>query len=249
MHHSEAIPWCGLYEPVCVISHWLGASVFAGLAVHLMNQAGPRRGQRVALLILCVTTVQTLAISGVYHLFEPGPLRSFFLQADMAGIFLLIAGSITPTQLIVFHGWWRWTPLAVAWSIALTGAVLKMTILPGKPGMEGTLVFILFGWGAVVMTVKLARERGFAYVRGPILAGLIYTIGATLLLLEKPVIFPGVVGPHEVWHLAVLTALGIHWAFVFRIAREANTRLPRRVERPLLEPEQPGLLAPQLHTA
>lgn len=249
MQHTEAIPWCGLHEPMCVISHWLGASVFAGLAVHLMSHAGPRRSQRIALLVLCITTVQTLAISGVYHLFGPGPLRSFFLQADVAGIFMLIAGSITPAQLIIFQGWWRWTPLVIAWTIAIAGAGLKMTVLPGNPGMEGTLVFIVFGWGAIVMTMKLARERGFAYVRGPILAGLIYTVGATLLILEKPVIVPGVIGPHEVWHLAVLTALGIHWAFVFRIAKEANARLPRRSERPALETDQSGLLSPQFHTA
>lgn len=250
MHHTDPIPWCGLYEPVCVISHWLGASVFAGLALQLLNHSGPRRGQRIALIVLCVTTVQTLCISGIYHLFGPGVWRSFFLQADVAGIFLLIAGSMTPVQLIVFHGWWRWTPLIIAWSIALVGAALKMTILPGQPGTEGTLIFILFGWGAVVMTMKLARERGFAYVRAPVIAGLIYTLGATLLILEMPTLVPGIIGPHEVWHAAVLTALGFHWRFVFRIAKEANAAIPRRTERSLQqESAQPGLLAPQLHTA
>ena len=33
--------------------------------------------------------------------------------------------------------------------------------------------------------------------------------------LGWPVLIPGVVGPHELWHVAVLVALSLHWRFVY----------------------------------
>jgi hypothetical protein len=32
------------------------------------------------------------------------------------------------------------------------------------------------------------------------------------------VLIPGVVGAHELWHVAVLVGLSLHWRFIFRFA-------------------------------
>jgi len=48
-----------------------------------------------------------------------------------------------------------------------------------------------------------------------------YSVGAILLGLQWPTIIPGVVGPHEVWHVAVIAGMSCHWVFVTRQAGEA----------------------------
>jgi hypothetical protein len=35
------------------------------------------------------------------------------------------------------------------------------------------------------------------------------------------ILIPGVIGADEVWHLAVLAGLGLHWRFVFQFAHGA----------------------------
>ena len=35
---------------------------------------------------------------------------------------------------------------------------------------------------------------------------------------DRLILIPGVVGAHEVWHVAVLIGLGLHWKFVFQFA-------------------------------
>jgi hypothetical protein len=48
--------------------------------------------------------------------------------------------------------------------------------------------------------------------------GIAYTLGAIVLMLNWPILIPGVVGAHELWHFAVLVGLGLHWAFIFQFA-------------------------------
>jgi predicted membrane channel-forming protein YqfA (hemolysin III family) len=44
--------------------------------------------------------------------------------------------------------------------------------------------------------------------------GLAYTAGASLEFLGLPVVIYGVIGPHELFHIAVLAGLAWHWQFV-----------------------------------
>jgi channel protein (hemolysin III family) len=53
--------------------------------------------------------------------------------------------------------------------------------------------------------------------------GLAYSVGAILLGLQWPTIIPGVFGPHEVWHIAVIIGLSLHWRFIARLARDVQS--------------------------
>jgi channel protein (hemolysin III family) len=53
-----------------------------------------------------------------------------------------------------------------------------------------------------------------------ILGGVCYSLGAVLMGIGWPTVIPGVLGPHELWHVAVLAALALHWRFLFGVARE-----------------------------
>jgi len=222
MHDIHAIPWCGLREPVAALSHWAGASVFAGLAIPLLSRCGSSWRRKLSVGALIVTTLQTLCVSGCYHRFDHGPWREFFLRADVACIFLLIAGSATPAHAILFRGAWRWAPLAGGWTIAVGGATFHLAVADGLPGRWAIVLFLAFGWTCVATLAKLWQLRGWAFVAIPVASGLAYTVGACLLLFKQPMLIRGLIGPHEVWHLAVLFALSLTWTFVYRIAGEAE---------------------------
>jgi channel protein (hemolysin III family) len=148
----------------------------------------------------------------------PGPSRDLLLRLDVAGIFLVIAGSITPVHVILFDGVERWAPLGVAWLAAIGGMFLRMRYFESLPAGAGTAIFLVFGWCGAVTAFVLWRRYGWKFVRLAIMAGVSYTVGAIVLLLHRPMIIGGVVGPHELWHMAVLAALGMHWRFVFQFA-------------------------------
>ena len=149
---------------------------------------------------------------------RPGPLRQLMVRADVSGVFLLIAGSLTPVHVILFRGAACWGPLALAWTAAVVGIILRMLFFDSVSGEAGIAIFLLFGWGAAITAAVIYQRYGWVFVQSAVGAGLAYTTGAIVLTLHRPTLVAGLVGPHELWHLAVLTGLGLHWRFVFQFA-------------------------------
>jgi channel protein (hemolysin III family) len=205
-------------EPFNTISHIIGALIFAALAVQLIRRGRGDRLRTLSLAVLAYASIQTLLISSAYHSLWPGAYRDFMLRADVVGIFILIAGSITPVHVILFTGVERWAPLALAWTIAFGGAILRIVYFDTLPGIVGVAIFLAFGWATAVTAATLWWRFGWRFVRFAVLSGLAYTVGAIVLVQHGPIVVKGVVGPHELWHLAVLTGLAMQWAFVFQFA-------------------------------
>jgi hemolysin III len=66
--------------------------------------------------------------------------------------------------------------------------------------------------------MTLWRRYGYRFVEPLVWGGVAYTVGAMLILFRWPIFIPGVVGYHELWHLAVLIGISLHWKFVFQFA-------------------------------
>jgi hypothetical protein len=82
----------------------------------------------------------------------------------------------------------------------------------------GTAIFLLLSWGALISCILLWRRYGFSFVKPLLAGGVAYTLGAIILGLNWPTLIPGVVGAHELWHVAVIAGLGLHWRLVFGFA-------------------------------
>jgi channel protein (hemolysin III family) len=160
-----------------------------------------------------------LSLSGTYHLLSPDTTaRSVLRRLDHAAIFTLIAGTFTPVLGILFTGLARWGMLLAIWSLAATGISLKTVFFDAVPQWASVALFIAMGWTGVVPTAVLWRRYGTAFVK-PLVAGAgLYTVGAVLEFLGSPTLLPGIVGPHEVFHLAVLGGMACHWQFVSQFA-------------------------------
>jgi channel protein (hemolysin III family) len=218
------------HDPVSSLSHLLGAAVFAVLGLFLLRRGRGDAGRIAFLGVFAAAGVLLLSISGVYHLLSAGGAgRAVLQRLDHAAIFVLIAGTFTPLYGILFAGPWRWGGLALVWSAAAAGVCLKTVFFADLSEALGVTFYLAFGWFGAFSGLVLWRRYGLDFVKPLIAGGVAYTAGAVLEFLRRPVLLPGVVGPHELFHLFVLAGAFLHWRFVWQFASgEAPPQRGRR---------------------
>ncbi len=207
-------PVLGFCEP---ISSWLhaGGAVVAGLASRSLWRSDATREASWALGLFGAAVLMLLGISGTYHAFELGSApRAVFQRLDHAFIWILIAGTFTPVHVILFRGAWRWGMLALIWTCAITGLVLKTVFFADFGGAFGLALYLALGWMGVVSAVKIWQMYGRRATHLLLGGGLLYSVGGAVSVAEMPVVIPHYVGPHELFHVAVLAALYAHWRFM-----------------------------------
>jgi channel protein (hemolysin III family) len=220
---ARMLPLAGFSDPVSSISHLGGAVVFAFLAAALLRSGSGDRARVISLSVFAVSCVLLLGLSGVYHLLSPDTAgRAVLKRLDHAAIFMLIAGSFTPVHTILFRGVWRWGTLAAIWGAAIAGVVVKTVYFDLMPEWLGLTMYLALGWLGVITAAALARLYGWRRIQLVLWGALAYTAGALAEFLRWPVLLPGIVGPHEIFHLAVLAGIACHWAFILGIASGAQ---------------------------
>jgi channel protein (hemolysin III family) len=98
------------------------------------------------------------------------------------------------------------------------GITLRTIFPDSLPAGLSTVFFLIMGWASAFSVIVVWRRHGPALIWPLFWGGMAYTVGAVLLELHWPVIVPGIIGPHELWHIAVLVGLGLRWRFAFQIA-------------------------------
>lgn len=216
---SNSIP--GFAQPVSSLTHLVGAGVFAGLSLLLLRRGCDARGRLAALAVYTLSCVLLLSMSGLYHMLPRETAgRAVLARLDHAAIFVLIAGTFTSVLGMLLTGRERWVPLVLIWTAAGAGVVFKTIYFTGFPEWAGLIFYLGMGWASVVPGIALWRKYGPAYLRPLIWGGIAYSVGAILDFARWPVLIPGVVGPHEVFHLAVLVGISCHWYFVARLVAD-----------------------------
>jgi channel protein (hemolysin III family) len=209
----------GFSDPVSSLTHLAAAVVFAILSFFLISGGRGDARRVMSLAVFAFSCVLLLSLSGVYHLLTPQTAaRGVLIRLDHAAIFLLIAGSFTPVHAILLRDRWHWHLLAWIWGAALIGLTLKTVYFDTMPPWLGLLMYLGLGWLGLISTVVLARRSGVGFVLPLVWGALAYTIGALVDFLAWPVLVTGVVGPHEIFHLAVVAGIAFHWSFIHRIA-------------------------------
>ncbi len=216
-------PLPGFHEPFSAMSHLLGAVVFLVLGGLLLLRGRNNRHGLVYLVIYAISVVLLLSMSGVYHMMVRGSTaHRVFERLDHGAIFILIAGTFTPALGILFRGWLRWAPLLVIWSAAIAGVTLKTIFFDDLAEWLGLTFYLTMGWFGSFSGILLARRYGFSFVKPLLIGGIAYSIGAVLEFLQWFTVIPGVVHPHELFHVAVLMGAFWHWLFVWQFAAGKN---------------------------
>ncbi len=216
-------------DPFSTATHLAGA-IIAALLAWPTARRGVTRAARIALLIFAGSAVTLMLASATFHALPDGAARDLFRRLDHAAIFILIAGTFTPLHTILFRGLLRWGVLAFIWTAAAAGVAVKTVFFDDIPDWLGVTAYVAMGWvGALTMGVLL-RRHSVRYVSPLVLGGLAYTAGALCELTNEPTLIAGALGPHEVFHLAVLVGLGSMWLFIWRTTGD-HFLAPTRVRR------------------
>ena len=216
----------GFREPVSCFSHLVAAVVFAVLGIFLLRRGRGCWRRTLSLAVLVFASVFLLSMSATYHMLPHGPGREVMRRLDVAAVFVLIAGTATPIHVILFHGVARWLPLLLMWSVAATGITLRTVFAGSLPVGLGSTLFLMIGWMGLVSCIVLWRRHGFWLVEPLLWGGVAYTVGVIVQWFSGAVLIPQVVGPHELWHIAVLVGLSLHWKFVFSFASGTPVLIP-----------------------
>jgi len=191
---------------VHVIGLALGLAAAASLVFVLWNS--PDLGRQVSVYIYAGCLLAMLTCSALYNMFAKDDKTGLLRRLDHAAIFMMIAGTYTPLAAMIIGGWTGGILLAVVWTGAVTGAILKLTKL-SRIDKITLPIYLGLGW-VVVFAFKplLENSTGFGFLM--ILAGgLLYTTG-TIFYAWKKLPFQ-----NAIWHAFVLAAAVCHFTAVF----------------------------------
>ncbi len=163
-----------------------------------------------------ISLVFLLIASTLHHGVKLSPRNNYvFRVMDYSGIFLLIAGTMTPICMTILRSPIGWSVLSTAWVVAIIGITLKGAI-PTLPKWVTNTLTLAMGWLPIVLAIPLFQATGLIGLSWVVGGGLLYTIGAVLFAIEKPNPVPGRFGFHEIWHLFVLGGMVLHFIFLYQ---------------------------------
>ncbi len=206
-------------EPGSAITHFVAMMLAVFAAVPLLVKAGLSAGDQnfIAMLIFISSMILLYGASATYHTVNlTGKRLHIFKKIDHMMIFVLIAGSYTPVCLIVLGGELGLQLLAVVWSIALVGIVIKACWVT-CPKWFSSMIYIAMGWVCVFVFGQLWSTLPTAAFLWLLAGGIIYTIGGVIYALKLPIFNSKhkSFGSHEVFHLFVMGGSICHFIFMY----------------------------------
>jgi len=145
------------------------------------------------------------------HNVVEGPCQN----VDFIGIYVMIAGNVTPLAVIALGGAWRRAVLSLAWGLATVGIAVRACDLHVSRGLSNC-VYLGMGWGLVLCYFELSRKLSHQRMGLLVLGGLIYSSGAVMNWLCWPRLWPGVFCHHDLYHLFIMAGTAVHFVFMWR---------------------------------
>jgi hemolysin III len=195
-------------------SHAIAVIPAVAGATALVVAARNDLAKQASLIVYGLGLTLLFAVSALYHRGRWSPrVRAVWRRADHATIFVMIAATYTPVAATLLTGWPRVALLAAVWTLAVTGAVLVATPVT-LPRYVLVLLYIAVGWTVVFAIPALAANLGPDGMAYLVAGGALYTTGAVMYALQRPRLWPRVFGYHEVFHLLVIAATAVFFAFI-----------------------------------
>jgi hemolysin III len=133
-------------------------------------------------------------------------------------IFVLIAGSYTPITLLALQPAWGISLLVIVWTVAVVGVTLALAKF-GALHRVGGYLYIGMGWIVVIALPAVVQSLTTGQLALLFAGGVLYTVGAISLRMQRPNPRPLVFGYHEVWHVLTVAAAACHFTLVAMLVR------------------------------
>jgi hemolysin III len=194
-----------------------GALVVSIPASVALVKLAPGGGIRTAVTIYVLSLTGLLASSSAYHRIRWSARRLRWIRClDHSMIYVLIAGTYTAFGVLTLEEPWRTGLLTAVWSGAVVGVALK--VIKTDAPIAGAL-YVVLGWLAILAMPEIVKDIQIAPLLLVIAGGVVYTLGAIILLSKRPNPSPLLFGYHEVWHALVVAAACCHYAAIMMMLR------------------------------
>jgi hemolysin III len=161
----------------------------------------------IAVSIYAAGMILMFSCSALYNLARKSKRRELFRRFDHSGIFLMIAGTYTPFTLLMLTGWLAIVVMALVWSVAIFGIVIKL-FWPKRLEGVTTGLYIAMGWIGIIAIEPLLLTASVVALGLLAVGGLLYMAGVIFHLWERL--------PYQnaIWHGFVVAAAGTHYGAI-----------------------------------
>lgn len=207
-------------DPGSAITHFIAMIMTMAAAAPLLVKAW-LDGGALTVLTLAVfigSMILLYAASTIYHTLDISPkVNQLLRKIDHMMIFILIAGTYTPVCLVVLGDRTGWMLLALVWTIAIAGILIKAFWIT-CPKWFSSLLYISMGWVCVLAFSRIVTALPPAAFVWLLTGGIIYTAGGIIYALKLPIFNARhkYFGSHEIFHLFVMGGSFCHYVMMYQ---------------------------------
>ena len=207
-------------DPGSAITHFIGmvAAMLAAAPLLVKAYRDDSRLTVISLAVFITSMILLYTASTLYHTLDISPkVNRALKKIDHMMIFILIAGTYTPVCMVVLGDKTGWMLLALVWSIAAAGILIKMCWIT-CPKWFSSVLYIAMGWVCVLAFTRIVQALPTAAFGWLLAGGIIYTIGGVIYALKLPVFNSRHrhFGSHEIFHLFVMGGSLCHYIVMYR---------------------------------
>lgn len=208
-------------EPGSAITHFIGMLMAIFAAVPLLIKAAhePSRIYVISLAVYSASMILLYAASTTYHTFDiSAKINTILKKWDHMMISILIAGSYTPICLLVLKGKTGLILLAIVWSFAIIGILIK-AFWVYCPKWVSSILYIGMGWTCVLAFTQILNSMSRTSFIWLLTGGIIYTVGGIIYALKLPIFNSKHknFGSHEIFHLFVMGGSMCHFVVMYAL--------------------------------
>ena len=208
-------------EPGSAITHFRGMLMAIFAAVPLLIKAAhePSRIYVISLAVYSASMILLYAASTTYHTFDiSAKINTILKKWDHMMISILIAGSYTPICLLVLKGKTGLILLAIVWSFAIIGILIK-AFWVYCPKWVSSILYIGMGWTCVLAFTQILNSMSHTSFIWLLTGGIIYTVGGIIYALKLPIFNSKHknFGSHEIFHLFVMGGSMCHFVVMYAL--------------------------------
>jgi hemolysin III len=200
-----------LKEPFCGLSHGLGVLLSLAGLIALLVFARGKGWHLLAFSVYGISLLTLYVASTLYHSLRVSPrIEKCLARFDYCAIYFLIAGSYTPVCILALGGAVGWTLLSAVWTLAISG-ILACLFWKKNPAWLRMTLYLVMGWLVVFALSPLRAALPAAAIGWLTAGGVAYSVGAVILAMDRPHLWPGKFSAHDLWHLFVLGGSACHF--------------------------------------
>ena len=165
----------------------------------------------VVIVIYSICICYMFSASILYHASKKTEKdQTFWRKFDHIAIFYMIAGSYTIISFIYIDGVFKWIIIALQWTFAILGTILKSLTLK-IPIWLDVGIYLVMGWMIAIRFDYILVNVSLKIFLLILFGGLAYTIGAILHAINKPFPLPKRFEFHDIFHILIIVGAGLHY--------------------------------------